>query len=419
MPGNITCIFIILICLILSAYFSATETAYSSLNKTRLRAMAEDGSKKASLALALSEKYDKLISTVLIGNNIANITAATLAAVLFIRLYGEPGAAVSAAVATAVVLIFGEISPKSLAQEGPERFAMFSAPFLSVLMGLLTPLNFLFSLWKKLLSRLFKTDPDAKMSQAELLMLVEEVEQKGSIDEDEGELLKNAIEFTDRQACEVLTHRVDLEAVSIDAGRDEIARVFSESRFSRLPVYRDNIDNIVGIIHQKDFFTCSGIADSDLSDIMSPPLFIPETEKIGALLRLLQKNKAHLAVVLDEYGGTCGIITMEDILEELVGEIWDEHDEVTEEFHKTAGNVYQVDGSVEFDQFRDFFALDADSEMTSLSGWVMEVLGCIPGVGDSFRWGDYLISVTEADGHRASKVEVRREPAEPQVSPAG
>ena len=227
-------------CVIMSAYFSATETAFSSLNRTRLKALSEKGNKKADLALSLEEKYDKLISTILIGNNIVNIALASVGTLVFVKILRgdqEVGATVSTAVVTVVVLIFGEITPKSIAKDNPEKFAMFSAPFLRLLMVVLTPINFLFSMWKKLISKIFKVSEDTKMSQEELLLLVEEVQQEGSIDESEGELLKNAIEFRDQVAEDILTHRTDLEAVSVDTDKAEVARVFTQSRFSRLLVY--------------------------------------------------------------------------------------------------------------------------------------------------------------------------------------
>ena len=394
--------------ILFSAYFSATETAFSSLNKTRLKTLAEKGNRRAILACSLSDQYDKLISTILIGNNIVNIATASIGTALFIRLYGDIGATLSTAVVTVVVLIFGEISPKSIAKDCPERFAMFSGPFLRILMWLLTSLNFLFSCWKRLLSKLLKLEADTKMSQEELLMLVEEVQQDGSIDTNEGKLLRNAIEFSEREAEDILTHRVDLEAVSLEATKEEIAEVFSHSRFSRLLVYEDSIDNIVGVLHQKDFYTGTGITDKPLKDIVAPVVFVPKSERISPLLRQLQREKTHVAVVVDEYGGTYGIVTMEDILEELVGEIWDEHDEVTEIFHKVDEHTWRVDASVDLDDFCAFFQVEDTSDVTSLNGWMMEQLGKVPQVGDSFQFQGLSITVLSAAQHRVSTVEVTR-----------
>ena len=399
-------IIIMLACVVLSAYFSATETAFSSLNKTRLKTIAEKGNKKAQLALNLSDNYDKLISTILIGINIVNILLASLGTVVFVNLYGDIGATISTAVVTVIVLIFGEISPKSIAKDCPERFAMFSSPMIKTLIFLFTPLNFLFSLWKKLISKVFNVQNDTKMSQEELLMLVDEVEQDGSIDSDESDLLRNAIEFSDRKAEDILTHRVDIEAVSVDADKEEIAKVFSQTKFSRLPVYKDNIDNIIGVIHQKDFYIGGGITQKPLEEIITSVLFVQESERLDDLLKMLQKHKTHVAVVLDEYGGTCGLVTMEDILEELVGEIWDEHDEIVEDYKQISDNHYIVDCTVNMEDFSEFFDINIETESISLSGWVMEQLGKIPEKDDSFTFENLTVKVIQIDSHRVVKVDV-------------
>ena len=310
--------------LALSAYFSATETAFNSMNRTRVRAMAEKGDKDAELALKLSENYDRLLSTILVGNNIVNIALAAIGTMIFVNIYGASGAAISTGVVTVLVLIFGEISPKSLAKDCPEKFALKSAALLRLLTVILCPLNWLFSLWKKLLNRVFRLESDNKMSQEELLMLVDEVQQEGSIDGSEGELLKNAIEFTEREAEDILTHRVDMEAVSKDASKEDIAKVFSETKYSRLPVYDGDIDNIIGVIHQKDFYTGNGIIDRDISHIIAPAVYVLKNEKISSILKLLQRKKAHVAVVLDEYGGMTGIVTINDLVEQLVGDLGEE-----------------------------------------------------------------------------------------------
>lgn len=398
------------VCVILSAYFSATETSFSSLNKTRLKAMAEKDNKKAQLAYKLSENYDKLISTILIGNNIVNITLASIGTIVFVKIYGNVGATISTVVITVVVLIFGEITPKSIAKDIPENFAMFSAPFINFLIYLLMPLNFIFSQWKKFISKLIKVSDDSKMSQEELLLLVEEVQQDGSIDETEGELLKNAIEFGDLDVQDILTHRVDLEAVSITATHEEIAAKFDDTRFSRLLVFDDTIDNIVGVLHQKDFYCGMGITNRDISEIMTPPVLVHQTVKIDDLLQILQTNKSHIAIVIDEYGGTLGIVTMEDILEELVGDIWDEHDEVIENVRETGENTYIVDCSLSFSEFCDRFEIDCESDSVSLGGWIMEQLDKIPEVGDSFEYLNITVTVTETDSHRVSYAEVVVDP---------
>ena len=403
---NITYIMILAVLILLSAYFSATETAFSSLNKTRLKTFAEKGNRKAQLACKLHDNYDKLISTILIGNNIVNIAAASIGTIAFVKSFGDIGATISTVVITLLVLIFGEITPKSIAKDYPEKFAMFSAPLIRILIWILTPLNFIFTLWKKLVLKFFKPQNDSKMSQEELLMLVEEVQQEGSIDKNEGELLKNAIEFTEQEAGDILTHRMDLEAVSINASKEEIARVFAETRFSRILVYEESVDNIIGVIHQKDFYHGSGISGKNIRELISPVIFVMQNEKINTLLRRLQKNKTHVSVVIDEFGGTCGIVTMEDILEELVGEIWDEHDEVQETFKKVKQNVYLVDAAVSLDDFCEFFNVKIDSEMTALSGWVLEKIAHPVKLGDRIEYEGLTISVTATENLRIIEVEV-------------
>lgn len=414
-----TCLIIMAACLVLSAYFSATETAFSSANSTRLKTLAEKGSKKAKLACELLEHYDKLLSTILIGNNIVNILMASIGTVLFVRHYGDAGATISTVVVTVVVLVFGEISPKSVAKDCAERFAMFSAPILQVFLFVLTPLNFLFSLWKKLLAKVFRLNGESKMSQEELLMLVDEVQQDGSIDKNEGELLKNAIDFSEQQAQDILIHRVDLAALPITASKEEVAALFTETKYSRLLIYQDSIDHILGTVHQKDFYVGCGITEKPLEEIIVPPLFVLENEPISRLLKTLQKAKTHVAVVVDEYGGTCGIVTMEDILEELVGEIWDEHDEIEVFIRKTGANTFLVDSSMDFDEFAAYFQLKADSEMTSVSGWVMEQFGRVPESGERISAGPLDVLVTKVDNHRIEEIQITQHaPAEAPASSA-
>lgn len=402
-----TYIVIITMLLICSAYFSATETAFSSLNKTKIKTLAEKGDKKAKRTVELSDKYDKLISTILIGNNIVNIAASSLGTVMFIKILGgEAGPTVSTVVITVAVLVFGEISPKSIAKDCPERFAVFSAPIITVLIWILTPLNMIFSAWKKLLSKIFRLETSTGMSQEELLMLVEEVQQDGSIDENEGELLTNVIEFSNIEAEDILTHRVDLEAVPIEADKAEIAEAFQTSKFSRILVYRESIDNVVGTIHLKDFYTGMGVTDKKVEDILSPVIFVLKNEKIDELLEKLQKSKSHLAVVLDEYGGTYGIVTMEDILEEIVGEIWDEHDEVIESIKCCGKDTYIVNASMDLDDFCEYFEIETESESTSLSGWIMEQMEKIPEGGETFVYENLTITVEKVDNHRITEAKV-------------
>ncbi len=405
-----TYIMIMVICLIFSAYFSATETAFSCANKTRLRALAEKGNKKAELAVNLADKYDRLISTILIGNNIVNILLASFGTLVFTRHFGDDlGATLSTVVVTIAVLIFGEITPKSIANDFPEKFAMFSAPLIRLFIWLLFPLTCIFSLWKKLMDKVVKVEEEDNMAQEELLMMVEEAEQEGDIDTDEGDLLRNAIEFSDLKAEDILTHRVDLEALPIDSKKTEIAAMFTKTRFSRIPIYEDTIDNIVGVIHQKDFYVGTGVTTESIKDIISPVLFIHQYEKIDDLLKKLQKEKAHIAIVVDEYGGTLGIVTMEDILEQLVGDIWDEHDEVVEEFKELDEKTFIIDCSMNLDDFCEEFDIETESDSVSVGGWVAEQIGNIPDVNDSFTFENLAITVTEVDSHCAAVIRVEKQ----------
>ena len=409
--NHIGSIFAMAVCLAMSAYFSATETAFSSLNKTRLKVLADNGNKRAALALKLAENYDRLISTILIGNNIVNITIASVGTLLFVELYGDVGATISTVVVTLVVLLFGEITPKSIAKDAPERFAMFSAPFIRLWIWVLTPLNFLFTQCKKFISRFIKTDGSAKMSHEELLLFMEDVEHDGGIDENEGELLRNALEFGDLTAAEILTHRIELEAVDINESHEEIAKAFTQSRFSRLLVYRDTIDQVVGVLHQKDFYINGKMTDQPIAQIMTEPLFVYQHTKIRDILKMLQHQKSHIAVVVDDFGGTLGIVTMEDILEELVGEIWDEHDEEEVFIRKVDKDTYLVDAAMDFDDFAEFFHLNEETEMTSVSGWVMEQCDRVPEVGDRFSCQDLDVLVTRVDNHRTCEIKVVRREA--------
>ena len=417
MGSDIILIIALGLLILMSAYFSATETAFSSANRIRLKSMAGAGNKRAALVLKMSDNFDRLLSTILIGNNIVNIVATSLATVLFTRHWGDMGVTLSTVVMTVLVLIFGEISPKSLAKESPEKFAMFSAPILKVIMILLTPLNWLFMKWKKLLSKLFKNKDTQSMTEEELMTIVEEAEEDGGIDEHEGELIRSAIEFNDVSVQDILTHRVDLIAIDDEMSNEEIKEVFLNNGLSRLPVYKDTIDHIIGVLHEKDFMAFLNKGGTDYHSVIQQVLFIPENMKISNLLRSLQKSKTHLAVVVDEFGGTAGIVTMEDILEELVGEIWDEHDEVIETFQKLDEVTTLVNCSADLDDLFEVLDIkqDPDSfDSTTVSGWVMEELDRLPEEGDSFAFEGYQVTVMKVDDRRVAQIKVVKEV---QVSP--
>lgn len=402
--NSITLIVSLCVLLFLSAFFSSTETAFSSLNRIRLKNLADQGNKRAILTLNLYEKYDNLLSTILIGNNLVNILAASLSTVLFVKYYGNAGVTISTVVLTVVVLIFGEITPKSLAKEYPESYAMKAAPFIKTIMFIFTPFNYVFGLWKKMILKLLKKDKNQGITEGELLTMVDEAQQDGGIEEHEGELIHSVLEFNDVDADDILTPRVDIVAVSLEDSKRQINKEFNESRFSRLPVYDENIDDIVGFIHYMDFVVHVLRGDKTIQDIMKPCVFVMPSMKIYRILKMLQKSRSHIAVVTDEFGGTEGIVTMEDILEELVGEIWDEHDEVVTELKKIGDNKYRIICSANLEDMFEFFSITGESDSTTVSGWVVEQLDKIPSEGDTFEYEDLLVVVSKIDSRRVLEI---------------
>ena len=408
-------IIVLVILIILSAYFSATETAFSALNKIKIKNLANDGNKRAKLVLELCEKYDKLISSILIGNNIVNILSTSIATALFVELLKETGVAASTVVMTIVVLIFGEVCPKSIAKEIPEKFAMFSSPYINAICVVLTPITLFFVGLKKVLSKLFGFKSDTLITDDELLTMVKEAQADGGIDEDEGDLITSAIEFYDMDVNDILIPRVDIVAVDYDTPKEEINKVFRETRFTRIPVYRETVDKIIGIINQKDFNY--GVMEGNMSidEVIKPVAYVSANMKISDLLTLLQKKKSHLAIVTDEYGGTEGIVTLEDVIEELVGEIWDEHDEVINDIEEISENSYKISCNANIDKISELFEVDVETESTTVSGWVMEVLQKIPEVNDNFSLEELDVVVTKADEKRALEVVITKNRVESQT----
>ena len=412
MEDSISSILILVLLITMSAYFSATETAYSSLNKIKLKSIANKGNKKAKLALELSEKYDSVISTILIGNNIVNIATASLATVLFTKLLGSSGVTVSTIVMTILILIFGEISPKSIAKDIPESFAIVSAPLLNAFCIILKPVNNLFCLWKKVISKVFKIQKHSGITEDEILTIAEEAENEGGINPQQLEIIKSAIELNDQEVIEAFTPRVDMVAIKDSCSKEELLNLFIESGFSRIPVYHDNIDNVIGIINEKDLINIVvNNKNEEISSIIKPLNVIQPHMKLSQLLKVLQNNKSHMALIADEYGGTMGIITLEDILEELVGEIWDEHDKVVNDIEKIAEDEYIVRGNANIEKVLEEFDLEEEFEVNSVNGWVMQQFGKIPKVGESFEYKNLKIV-----GQKATKrcvLEIRTTVNEP------
>jgi len=396
-------------CVVVSAFSSATETAFSSFNRIRLKNIAKNGNKKAEATLELAENFDKLLSTILITNNIVNILSASLATAIFTFYFGNMGVTLSTVVMTIVILTFGEISPKILAKESPEEVAMFCTPLVKILMLLLSPLVWFFSQWRKVLNKVFKSKNDDSFSEEELITIVEEAEQEGAFDEHESELIRSAIEFNDMLAGEILTSRVNLVALDKSASVDEVKDAFRTSGYSRLPIYQDTIDNIVGVLHEKDLYDLLYREKQNIESIIKPVIWVSPGTEIFTLLRRLQKEKLHMAIVIDEFGGTMGIVTMEDIIEELVGEIWDEHDEVVANFKALENGNFSVDATCEIEDFFKYFELKSDTEQydaQTVSGWVTAVLGHIPQTDEHFDFEHLSVRISEADDRRVHTIEV-------------
>ncbi len=406
----------LIVLVLLSAFFSGTETAFTSFNKTRMKTLAQDGNKKAKSVMWVEDNYEKFLSTILVGNNIVNITASTISTLLFtsfIKGNASLAATLSTAVMTVIILMFGEISPKFLGKDFADSYTMKVVGVIRFLMVVFTPLTAFFSLWKKIISKLFKRKDDSmSVIEDEIITMVEEAQNEGDMDEHEGNLIKNAIEFTDLEVSSVLTPRIDIVAVSDDMPISEISELFRTSGFSRLPVYNETIDNIIGVIHEKDFYRLISDGERDFRPVINKVMFITESMKISKLLRKFQEEKSHMAIVVDEYGGTAGIVTMEDVLEGLVGEIWDEHDEIIENIKTISDDTYLVNGSAPMNDLSDIhdFSDEVLEENATVNGWVLDNLGKIPEVGDKFEYENLSVEIIETDGKRASEIKIKVNP---------
>lgn len=394
----------------LSAFFSSAETAFSTVSRVRLHTLEANGSKWAKRAGKMIDSYDKLLTTVLIGNNIVNIFASSLATILFVDLIAdrETAVTVSTVVLTLVVLIFGEITPKTLAKEHPEGMVRAFCNIIWFLQIVFFPLTWLFSKWKLLLLKVFKFKKAPGITEDELLTYVETAHSEGGIDEHESELIRSAIEFEDLDVGDIMVHRVGVVAVSQEDSMQQVAKMFRDNGYSRLPVYSGSIDTIVGLIHEKDFLLALVDGADSFKSCIQNTVWLSANMKISAALRMMQKSKIHMAIVVDEYGGTSGIITMEDILEELVGEIYDEHDEVEEFIKKTGDNRYVVNGNAPLLDVFDYIGVDVkeDFESSSVGGWATEQMEKIPVAGESFTYADMNITITRATPKRVAELQI-------------
>ena len=402
---------IVLICL--SAVFSATETAYSSASKIRLKNMMNNGNANAGIVLKVLEDFDKFLTTVLIGNNIVNIMAATIGTLLFTMYFEGNGPTVSTVVITLITILFGETAPKSLAKQMPEKIACAMVGPVRFFETTLTPFSYLLRGWTWLVSKIIKVEEDDSDISDELITMVDEAEREGDLEEHESDLISNAISFNELDVKDVLTPRVDLVAVDIASPVDAIEKAFRTNGFSRLPVYENSIDNIVGVIHEKDFYELMYHNKGPIRRIIKPVIYTSPNTRIGTILKQLQVAKLHLAVVLDEYGGTDGIITLEDIIEELVGEIWDEHDTVKEFYTEVDETTWYVKGDAEIDDLIDRFGVeeeDKEFDFITVSGWAIHELGHIPHVGEEFNYKNLHVAITKADQRKVLEVKVEIHP---------
>ena len=396
--------------ILLSAFFSSAETAYSSVNKIRLRNYESEGAKGSKKAVFITDHFDRALSTILVGNNIVNIAAASISAKLATDIFGgNAGLVISTFVMTLLILIFGEILPKSLAKENAEAYALSISGVLYMLIKILTPVNFFFIKLKEWVSKVFsKNDLMPSVTEEELKVMLDISEEEGVIDKEERELIHRSMDFDDIMVSEVLMPRIDVKAVEVNQSIEEIKEVFFEERFSRIPVYEDHIDNVIGILSEKEFFThLLKFGEVNVRELIREPMFVFESSKISTLLSKLQKDKVHMAIVVDEFGGTTGLITLEDILEEIVGEIWDEQDEKFLSMTKISDNVYTFDSQFQLDEFTDLLDLpEPESSYHTIGGWVVESFDDIPSEGESFKYENVKVSVEKVDNRRLRTIKV-------------
>lgn len=403
----------IVILVALSAFFSSMETAINSCSRARLQNMEEKEIKGSKTALKFLDQYDKTITTLLIGNNIVNIGASSIATIFCTKLLGSYGAAVSTGALTLIVLTFGEIIPKCYAKQNSEKLATAFSPVVYALMIVLTPLSLLFIKMNSLAMKLTGSKKDTpSVTEDELKYIIESIEEEGVLEEAESEMVQSALEFDEKTVLEILTPRVDVISIDIDDSIKEITKIIVAERFSRIPVYKDNIDNIVGILHTRDYLEVLSRGETpDISELIQKPFFVYKTRKLSALLSDFKRNRTHIAIVADEYGGMLGIVTMEDLLEELVGEIWDEDEEIELQCRKISENCYEVSGDMQLDDLLELFDIpekNVDTTSHSVGGWVFEHLGIIPEKNQTIEISGLSVKVIEVSDKRISKLMIKK-----------
>ena len=395
----------IVLCTLLSAFFSAVQAAVDELNRPHLKGLAFGGNMQAEKAYALMEQ-ERLHPIILLGGRLCMILAVSFSAVLLMEVSGGAVYTLSMAGMVAVIYLASEAIPKALAKNAPEKLIMRFASAIKVLMTALVPLYWLYGLWRLLMGKVSRQQEEPPLIEEELITMVDEAQSEGDMDEHEGELIRSAIEFTDLDTRDILTPRVDVVGLSAQSTVEEAAQTFLEYGYSRLPVYRETMDDIVGILHEKDYYAGTHDGKTSMTDMMKPALYAPATLKITKLLQLLQSSKNHMAVILDEFGGTEGIVTLEDVLEELVGEIYDEHDDVLEAVQRQEDGSLLVDGGADLKEILELIHVDKEYEADTVGGWVAEEMGQIPKVGEGFEISGIKVQATRVWKRRVMQVRI-------------
>ncbi|MCI6616832.1 hemolysin family protein [Ruminococcus sp.] len=413
MTSDIIMGIVIAILVLLSAFFSATETAFSFVNKIRIQHSVDNGNKKAKNALYVIENFDNALTTILICNNIVNLSCSSIATVLCLNLFGDMGSAIATGATTLLVLTFGEVIPKCLAKEHCDAFTLKTAGLLRVLMFILKPFVFVFLKLKSLALKIAGGSEDSpSVTENELKYIVESIEEEGVLEESESEMVRSALDFDEKTAEEILTPRVDVTFINISDSQEKIKDIIIENRYSRIPVYEKTVDHIVGILHTRDYL--ESLADGkapDLRDIMQTPYFVFRTQQLSKILNAFKRTKIHLAIVTDEYGGTLGIVTMEDLLEEIVGEIWDEDEEIEHNYYKIGKDEFLVNGDIEIDDLLALFDMDEDaieSDSVTVGGFILEHAGTIPHKRQSIEADGFRFTVMEVKDQRIIRVVVKK-----------
>ncbi len=405
-------VILLVILVSLSAFFSASETAFTSANRIRLKNLAEEGSKAAAIAVKITERYDKCLTTILVGNNIVNIATSSLATILCVELFKENGPLIATAATTVIVLIFGEITPKTIAKSHAEGLCIAISRIMWFLMLIMTPISAIFLLIQKASSKLFKKKEEVSVTEQELMHIIDEIEDQGVLEEQEGALVRNALEFDETTAEEIMQPRVKVVGIELYDSPKKVLELFKSEQYTRLPVYEKSLDHIVGVVSYRDFTqkAMEG-GDLNLNDIISPIMYIPSLMRISEVLKKMQREKEHIAVVVDQYGGTAGILTMEDVLEELVGEIWDEHDEVSVRVKQLSDDIYRVSGELSKVDFNRYFEdnekdFEIEGDFNTVGGWVLELFGKFPEAGEKAETDDVKITVESLNARRIGVVKL-------------